>query len=72
MAPGVTKNSKAAEAPNKLCARCRRSCKQPDFAVVSSCPRYYPTRKKQPVVKEWKQQELFGVPPKSGRKHTGH
>jgi len=47
-------------APNKLCAGCRRSCKQPSFALISSCPRYYPLRKKQQVIKEWKQPELFG------------
>jgi hypothetical protein len=27
--------------------------------VVASCPRYYPLHKKQQVVKEWKQQDLF-------------
>lgn len=46
--------------PNKLCAGCRRTCKQPSFALISSCPRYYPLRKKQQVTKEWKQQDLFG------------
>lgn len=63
MAPRLTKQSSAkqdATVANKLCARCRRSCKQPEFAVVSSCPRYYPTRKKQLAIKEWKQPELFG------------
>lgn len=50
---------KTESAPNKLCAGCRRSCKQPAFALISSCPRYYPLRKKQQVVKEWKQPELF-------------
>ena len=57
---------------NKLCARCRRTCKQPDFAVVSSCPRYYPIRKKQMAVKEWKQQELFPVEPAKKRKRTSN
>ncbi|MDD2499634.1 MAG: hypothetical protein PHN92_02315 [Geobacter sp.] len=55
-----TRKPKNNEAPNKLCVRCRRSCKQSEFAVVSSCPRYYPLHKKQKVVKEWKQQDLFG------------
>ncbi len=62
MASGVGKESQnKPEKPvsNKLCARCRRSCKQPASAVVAKCPRYYPLRKKQMVVKEWKQQELF-------------
>ncbi|WP_281185192.1 hypothetical protein [Trichlorobacter lovleyi] len=54
---GKPKNN---EVPNKLCARCRRTCKQPASAVVASCPRYYPLHKKQQIVKEWKQQELFG------------
>lgn len=45
---------------NKLCAGCRRSCKQPSFALISSCPRYYPLRTKQQVVKEWRQPDLFG------------
>ncbi len=57
--------------PGKLCASCRRSCKQPQFAVISSCPRYYPFRRKQPVVKEWKQPELFtNDPPKRGKRTT--
>lgn len=62
MAPGLTKKGRPKQedtAPNKLCAGCRRSCKQPTFALISSCPRYYPLRKKQLVVKEWKQPELF-------------
>lgn len=60
----MTKHSantaKTEATPNKLCAGCRRTCKQPSFALISSCPRYYPLRKKQLVVKEWKQQDLFG------------
>jgi len=62
MAPGVTKTGKKQEkiTPNKLCARCRRTCKQPVSAVVASCPRYYPLHKKQQLIKEWKQQDLFG------------
>ncbi|MGB4599320.1 MAG: hypothetical protein WBI04_05015 [Trichlorobacter sp.] len=62
MAPGVVKKKRQKQetiTPNKLCARCRRSCKQPVSAVVASCPRYYPLHKKQQVVKEWKQQDLF-------------
>lgn len=51
---------KTEEPVNKLCAGCRRTCKQPAFALISSCPRYYPLRRKQLVVKEWKQQDLFG------------
>lgn len=55
--------------PNRLCADCRRTCKQPDFALISSCPRYYPFRKKKKAVKEWKQQELFSeTSPKKPRK----
>lgn len=49
-------------APNKLCAGCRRTCKQPAFALISSCPRYYPLRRKQQIQKEWKQPELFSDP----------
>ena len=63
MAPGVVKNKRQKRetiTPNKLCKRCRRSCKQPVNAVVASCPRYYPIHKKQQVIKEWKQPELFG------------
>lgn len=63
MAPGLRKKNKAKQGdapPNKLCAGCRRSCKQTAVALVSSCPRYYPTRKKQLIVREWKQPELFG------------
>ncbi len=60
MAPGLNPKQKNNDPPNKLCVRCRRTCKQPEFAVVSSCPRYYPLHKKQKVVKEWKQQDLFG------------
>ena len=74
MASGVTRKSRQKQeeiVPNKLCTRCRRKCKQPEFAVVSSCPRYYPIRKKQMVVKEWKQQELFSSdPPKRRTKRT--
>ncbi len=47
---------------NRLCASCRRVCKQPAQAVIASCPRYYP----RPKIKggEWKQQEFsFGTPP---------
>lgn len=55
-----TNKAKTEAPPNKLCAGCRRTCKQPSFALISSCPRYYPLRKKQQVVKEWKQPELFG------------
>ncbi|RNC68339.1 MAG: hypothetical protein ED859_10445 [Desulfuromonadales bacterium] len=42
--------------PNKLCLSCRRACKQPAFAVIASCPRYYPG----PRIKrqDWKQLEL--------------
>ena len=29
-------------AANQLCLSCRRTCKQPAYAVVASCPRYYP------------------------------
>ncbi len=58
--PVAPKNRKESVPANKLCVRCRRSCKQPAGAVVASCPRYYPLRKKQLVVKEWKQPELFG------------
>ncbi len=41
---------------NALCQSCRRSCKQPGFALVASCPRYYPG----PRIKRctWKQLEL--------------
>ena len=60
MAPGLNPKQKNNDPPNKLCVRCRRACKQPEFTVVSSCPRYYPLHKKQKVVKEWKQQDLFG------------
>ena len=74
MASGVTKKSRQKQdeiAPNKLCARCRRKCKQPKHAIISSCPRYYPLHKKQQVVKEWKQQELFpSDPPKRKAKRT--
>lgn len=74
MASGVTKKSRQKQdeiAPNKLCARCRRKCKQPKHAIISSCPRYYPLHKKQQVVKEWKQQELFpSDPPKRRTKRT--
>jgi len=62
VASGVTRKSRQKQeeiVPNKLCARCRRKCKQPKLSVISSCPRYYPLHKKQLVVKEWKQQELF-------------
>ena len=55
-----SRKQKSNDPPNKLCARCRRTCKQPVSAVVASCPRYYPLHKKQQVVKEWKQQDLFG------------
>ena len=43
-------------ADNKLCLSCRRDCKQPSFAVISACPRYYPG----PWIKResWKQLEL--------------
>jgi hypothetical protein len=54
------RKQKSNDPPNKLCARCRRTCKQPVSAVVASCPRYYPLHKKQQVIKEWKQQDLFG------------
>ena len=27
---------------NLLCLSCRRTCKQQAFALVTSCPRYYP------------------------------
>ncbi len=63
MAPGVVKKKRQKQdeiVPNKLCKRCRRTCKQPLTAIIASCPRYYPTRKKQLVVKVWKQPELFG------------
>jgi hypothetical protein len=66
VASGVTKKSSQKQevfVPNKLCARCRRKCKQPKLSVVSSCPRYYPLHKKQQVIKEWKQQELFPSDP---------
>lgn len=71
MASGVVKKIRKKQeeiTPNKLCVRCRRTCKQPEFAVVSSCPRYYPTRKKQQVAKEWKQQELFPIDSKKRTK----
>ncbi len=44
------------EEANRLCASCRRVCKQPARAVIASCPRYYP----RPKIKgnAWKQQEL--------------
>ena len=74
MASGVTRKSRQKQeeiVPNKLCARCRRKCKQPKLSVISSCPRYYPLHKKQLVVKEWKQQELFpSDPPKRRTKRT--
>ena len=63
MAPGLTKKGRPRQEdtpPNKLCTGCRRTCKQPAFALISSCPRYYPLRKKQQSVKVWKQPELFG------------
>ncbi len=75
MASGVVKKKKKSTeeiTPNKLCARCRRTCKQTEFAVVSSCPRYYPIRKKQMVVKEWKQQELFPSDPPKRTKRSAH
>lgn len=61
MATGLMKGKKqhGETLPNRLCAGCRRTCKQPEFALISSCPRYYPMGKKQKTVKEWKQQELF-------------
>lgn len=61
MAAGLMKSKKQHEeiVPNKLCAGCRRTCKQPEFALISSCPRYYPMGKKQKTAREWKQQELF-------------
>jgi hypothetical protein len=56
----TSKKAKAEDSPNKLCAGCRRTCKQPTTAVVASCPRYYPLHKKQQQKsKEWKQQGLF-------------
>lgn len=61
MAAGLTGKTKKTGPANRLCARCRRKCKQPEFAVISTCPRYYPIRTKQQAVKEWKQQELFPV-----------
>ena len=73
MAPGVMKKKRKKEdetPPNKLCAGCRRTCKQPELAVISSCPRYYPLHKKQQVVKEWKQQELFPSERKKSRKRS--
>lgn len=44
------------EQANRLCASCRRACKQPVQAVIASCPRYYP----RPKIKgcDWKQQEF--------------
>jgi hypothetical protein len=45
--------------PNKLCQSCRRTCKQPAFALIASCPRYYPGPRLKPT--NWKQLELpFG------------
>lgn len=62
MAPGLMKTRRQKEEeviPTKLCAGCRRTCKQPSFAKITSCPRYYPLGKKQAKGKEWKQQDLF-------------
>ena len=41
---------------NRLCLACRRTCKQPRYAVVASCPRFY----QGPRIKRctWKQLEL--------------
>jgi hypothetical protein len=47
------------EPANKLCSSCRRTCKQAAFAVVASCPRYYPFRKTGAKPnKIWKQPDL--------------
>lgn len=44
---------------NRLCGSCRRSCKQPIFAVMVSCPRYYAFKNKvQLNYKQWIQQPL--------------
>jgi len=46
-------------APNKLCASCRRTCKQAANAVVAKCPRYYPFKRKPSKAEfTWKQMEL--------------
>jgi hypothetical protein len=41
---------------NRLCLACRRTCKQPKYAVVAACPRFY----QGPRIKRgnWKQLEL--------------
>lgn len=47
--------------PNKLCASCRRTCKQNSIAVVASCPRYYPFKRAKGKSKPeiiWKQMEF--------------
>ncbi len=58
MAPRLTP-PRGTDVMNRLCQRCRRSCKQQESAIITTCPRYYPIRTKQAIIKEWKQQELF-------------
>jgi hypothetical protein len=46
-------------AANKLCASCRRTCKQVANAVVAKCPRYYPFSRTQAKPEfTWKQMDL--------------
>jgi hypothetical protein len=53
------KKSEHKQLPNKLCSSCRRTCKQAAFAVVASCPRYYPFNRKQSRAEfTWKQMDL--------------
>ena len=45
--------------PNKLCASCRRTCKQAASAVVAKCPRYYPFHLKHKKAEfTWQQMDL--------------
>jgi hypothetical protein len=57
----ILKNKAQISSPNKLCASCRRTCKQASAAVVAKCPRYYPFKRtmgKQKPEFTWKQMEL--------------
>jgi len=55
----TAKTNSHQSAPNKLCASCRRTCKQAANAVVAKCPRYYPfSRKPSKAEFTWKQLEF--------------
>lgn len=56
--------SKPKTAPNRLCPKCLRHCKQGETALLLDCPRYLPRPFKSPDY-AFDQLDLFGSDPSS-------